>query len=385
MGTLHRYIARLYLINVGTLLVLLAGFVVTIDVIINLRRFSTAADRTMEAGAAAPDGVMGSLHHAMLTALLVIDLWWPRLLQLFGYLLGVVLIAAMGFTCAQLVRHREFVAMLAGGLSLQRVARPFIVVALLFTALQAANMELLVPRVAHLLARQPNDSGRREAGAFRVKLTPDSDGRLWSAEKFDPRGGGGAGALEQVWIAERDSAGRVTRTISAERAAWDGSAWVFTKGRAEAEPPPGAAPNARPVSAPIERLDTSLDPTRLKVRYLQGFGQNLSWAQITDMLAEPGIDPRERERLERLRWGRVGALVSNLVTLIAALPFFLLREPKPLIGASLRAAPVALAGLAASAMASAVAIPGLPVALGVFVPALVILPLAVALYSGIKT
>lgn len=389
MSTLHRYIARLYLVNVASMLVLLAGFVVTIDVIVNLKRFAAAADRAMAAAAEpSASGALGAIRHAALTALLVIDLWWPRLLQLFGYLLGVVLVAAMGFTCAQLVRHREFVAMLAGGISLRRLTRPFLAVALLFTAVQAINLELAIPRVAHLLTRQPNESGRREAGPFRVRLAPDAQHRLFSAERFDPRGGAaGLGALEKPWIVERDASGRVLRTIEAARAEWDGSAWRLIDGRARAETNArGAAPPATSgADAPIDRIDSSLDPTRLKVRYLQGFGQNLSWRQISSMLAEPGIDPRERERLERLRWGRAGALVSNLVTLLAALPFFLRREPGPMIGPALRAAPVALAGLAASAMSATVAVPGLPVALGVFIPALVLLPVAVALHTGIRT
>src|SRR6056297_2814666 len=116
MNTLERYIARLYLVNVITLFVMLAGFVVTIDVIMNLDEFSRAADRELQR-AGSDDS---PLRHALVTTLFIFHLWWPRLLQLFGYLAGLVLIAAMGFTCAQLVRHREFVAILASGVSLHR-------------------------------------------------------------------------------------------------------------------------------------------------------------------------------------------------------------------------------------------------------------------------
>ncbi|HVZ94922.1 MAG TPA: LptF/LptG family permease [Phycisphaerales bacterium] len=381
-STLSRYVARLYLVNVATLLVLLSGFVVSIDVIVNLRRFSTAADRVMSESAAAPQGILGTLHHGLLTATLVIDLWWPRLLQLAGFLIGVVLVAAMGFTCAQLVRHRELVAIMAGGMSLHRIARPFIVVAALFIGLQIANQELVIPRVAHLLARQPNESGKAEANAFAIRLAPDTEGRLFRASAFDTRNEDGASVLKNVWIAERDSTGRVVRTIEADEAVWDGKGWVLTRGLATPETNGSAE---RPKAVPIARVDSSLDPTRLKVRYLQGFGQNLSWGQIAELLNDPGIEPREQERLERLRWGRIGALASNLITLVAALPFFLLREPRPMVLPSLKAAPIALAGLAASAMSAVVSVPGLPIAVGVFVPALVLLPVAMALYSGIRT
>jgi len=168
MNTLDRYIAKLYLLNVITLFVVLGGFIVTVDVVLNLERFSGAAERELEnAGDASP------LRHGLLTTLFIFHLWWPRLLQLFGYLCGMVLIAAMGFTCAQLVRHREFVAVLASGVCLHRLVKPFVVVAAGMIALQAVDQEILVPRVAHLLTRDQEESGRATVSAFPVGLTPD--------------------------------------------------------------------------------------------------------------------------------------------------------------------------------------------------------------------
>lgn len=380
MGILNRYIARLYLVNVCVLLVLLSGFVVTIDVIINLRRFSQAAERVTGAGGAgAAEGVMESVRHVALTVILVIDLWWPRLLQLFGHLLGVVLIAGMGFTCAQLVRHREFVAMLAGGISLRAAASPFVIVALVFLGAQAVNQEFVLPAIAPLLTRQPNDSGRRDLAAFPVRLESDGERRLFHSPRFDPT----AGVLETPWIAELDEEGRIARVIEAERATWDGTGWELLNGRLSeigTDPSAGQSPEK-----PMARLDSALDPTRLKVRRLKGFGQSLSWAQVSRLLQEPGIDAAERSRLDRLRWGRIGALASSLVTLIAVLPLFLRREPSGMIGPAIRAAPLALAGLAAAAMSSTLALPGLPAVVGVFIPTLALIPIAAAMMSGLKT
>jgi lipopolysaccharide export system permease protein len=369
MSTINRYIARLYLINIVTLLVLLFCFVMTVDVFTNLSRFSNAAvDRIEEAGGANGD----SLHRTLLTVLLVFDLWGPRLLQLFNYVIGLVLVGAMGFTCAQLVRHREFVALLASGVSLQRLARPFLVVALFFAAIQVVNQEVFVPAVAHLLTRDAGDSGRRSVANFRVRLAPDDQGRFFSARRFIDE----SQTMQQLRIWERED-GVIRREVIAEQATWDGGAWVLEGGV--------LIDHERSTRGVIERVETSLDPTRLKVRYLEGFGQSLGWRQISQILAHGGVDEAARERLQRLRWGRVAGVFSNVITMLATLPFFLTRLPRPMLSASLKAAPIAVAGLVAAAAAPTLAVPGLPVALAAFVPTLLLLPLAIALFSGIRS
>ncbi|MDX2114075.1 MAG: LptF/LptG family permease [Planctomycetota bacterium] len=371
MRILDRYIARLLLVNFVTLLVIVSSMIVAIDVVINLDRFARRADQ-IAAGA-------GALHHGLLTGLLVVDLWGPRLLQLFVYLSGVALIGALGFTAAQLVRHREFVAMLSSGISLHRAARPFVLVALGVTVCQAVVQEVAIPAVAHLLPRDPGDSGKRALNAFAVRLAPDEQGRLWYAPSFDDA----TGVLEEPVIWERSEEGALLRTIAAKAARWDGSGWVLEEGVARTPMSPDATASARP--AAVERLETSLDPARLKVRHLQGFASNLSWRQIDEMLSGGGLDAAARERLNRLRWGRVSGLVSGFVATIGAMALFLVRTPRPMLGPSLRAAPVALAGVGAAAVASSAAVPGLPVWFGAFVPCLVLTSLSIALYTGVET
>ena len=389
MTILDRYVARLFLINVATLLLVLFGFVIAVDLSVNLSRFSRAAmQRYAEsAGGDEPSG----LHHALLTATLIVNLWGPRVLQLFGYLLGVVLVAGAGFTCAQLVRNREFVAVLASGTSLHRLARPFLVVTLGFSAVQAVNQELLVPSVAHLLVRDAGDSGQRGAGSFPVRLVPDDEGRLFHARRFSDADD----AMVDVNVFERDERSRVSRIVSADRAAWDGRAWVLENGRARVTgagaggaPDGGDAPGGGPTGGGgerVERLESSLDPTRLMVHHFEGFGQNLSWGRIGRMIRDGGLDERARQRLERARWGRVGALLSTIVAVMAALPFFLRRAPGPMLVPALRAAPVGAAGLVAAAAAPVLELPGLPVWLGAMIPTLLLAPIAIALLSGVKT
>ena len=371
MKMMDRYIARLYAINVLTLLVLLGGFVVTIDVFVNLTRFSNAASENVAAEVDQPEG----LALLVRTAVVIADFWGPKLLQLFNYLIGIVMVAAMGFTCAQLVRQREFVALIASGVPLQRVAMPFVFVALMLTGLQAVNQELVVPKVAALLARDVEDAGSRDIAGFAVQLVPDEQGRIFTAERFDPE----EGRLEGVGIYERSDVGVVTRTIRAESAVWDGSGWVLEGGRVT-----DFATDAQQ-NAPIRRVDTALDPTRLKIRHLRGFGESLGWGDISALLKDGGMDEASMQRLDRVRWGRWASMLSNLIVLFAALPFFLRKLPGPMILAGLKAAPVGLLGLVAAGLAPSIPIGGLPVWVGVFIPALVLLPLSVALISSVRT
>ncbi len=401
MRTLNLYIARLYLTNIAVMVVVLFSFVVAVDVAMNMGRFWNAARDRMEereAGAGVQDATgapeasgagvggaehrrereAGGLRRVIATAWVIWDLWWPRLMQLFNHLIGVVLIAAMGFTCAQLSRHREFVAMMASGLSLFRVAGPMVAVAAAVTLVALANQELVVPRLAHRLVRDTGDAGKQGPEAFRVRLAPDDAGLLLLAQKFDDQ----AGVLENITVWERDESGRVTRVITADRGEWDGRGWALTNGVARGR---ADVTTGRVAQEPLVRLETTLDPMRLKVRYLQGFGQALSWRQVSDILRHGGLDAAASRRLDLVRWGHVAAMVSNMVTLLAAMPFFLVRVPGPMLWPALKAAPIALAGLVAAALSSTVILPGLPVWLGTFVPSLVLTPLAIALFSGVKT
>jgi len=128
-----------------------------------------------------------------------------------------------------------------------------------------------------------------------------------------------------------------------------------------------------------------LGPAEIKIRHLQDFAQNLSWAQLSHMIGSGSLDERAADRIDRIRWGRVASLLSNFVALLAAIPFFLKRVPQPMLGPTIKCAPIALAGLTAAGLSGSIALPGLPVWVGVFVPTLILLPLAISLYTSIKT
>lgn len=372
MNRLDRHISWRYLVNIVALFAALFSFVVTVDVFLNLKRF-------LEAAGDARPGAKG-FELAIVTALMVVDIWGPRLLQLFNYLIGVVLVAGMGFTCVHFVRHREFIAVLASGVSLHRLAWPLFAVALVVTGVGALNQELALPAVAALLPREPGQAGQASVKAFRVPLVEDGLHRLFYAARFDaaPKDGGPP-TMVGVHVWERNEAGGVVRRIHADRATWDGGAWRLEHGEAEAVAAPGRV-------EPVERIVTNLDPTAILVSQIQGYGQSLSWRAIGRTLAHPAMtDDATRARLERLRWGRVSVALCNLLALGLAMPFFLVREPKNMVVQSLKCAPLALGALIGAVLGAAAPLPGLPVWLGVFVPALVLTPLAIWGAISVKT
>lgn len=378
MKLLDRYIAKLYLSNIVVLMAILTCFVVVIDFTLNVDRFSARAHEIISQSNAQPS----QLRTAIITILLVADLWWPRLLQLFNFILGMLLTGAMGFTLSQLVHHHELIAVLASGQSLYRVARPIMIVALALTAIQALNQEFILPRLAPLLTRDQGDAGRHELGSAHVPLTRDGLGRVWYARAFNAD----KGTLTDLYVWERDPQGRPIRRYQASSATWRDGGWDLTDGVAETPSQAGQPPQ------PIERIETNLDPTQLRVRRFQGYSQVLSWRQIGEMIrALRLLDPNssrsqaDRDRLERIRWGRISMMLASLLSLIITMPFFLCKMPGSAIMRALRCAPVAIIVLVGGVLGASVTIPGIPPEIGVFLPVLVLIPIAAASITSIRT
>ena len=376
MNLLDRYIARQFLLNTLILLIVLFSFIVMIDLSLNLHRFIRVAD-AMNSGEET-----SALRKGVVTLLLVGDLWWPKLLQLFNFVAGLVMVAAMGFTCSQLVRHRELVAVLAGGRSLYSVARPIIFGAVIVTAVQAANQELVLPRIAPLLSREHEDAGSRSLAATRVPALGDGQGRWWYAERFDAD----RVVLEGIHVWETDPDGQARRLITAERAEWADGAWRFD--------PPAHVEDRGPKGnqlGQIESIETDLDPNAIRMRRYEGYAGSLGFGQLTEMirakrrLGQTTADRHRIAELQRLRFGRFALLAANLLTLMVCIPFFLTRVPTSMVAQSLRCAPVAVIGLLGGVLGSATSVPGAPAVIGVFIPVLVLVPIAIATSTAIRT
>jgi lipopolysaccharide export system permease protein len=374
MSTLDRYIARQYLLNIFALLIILFSFVLVIDCSLNMDRFLRLADKlaTQDTGDAP-----GTIQRWMVTVVLIADLWWPKLLQLYNFMIGMILVGAMGFTFSQMTRHREFVAMMAAGVGLHRVLRPVIVIAIFFTCLQAINTELIIPRIAPLLVRDHGDAGTRQLGAASVPLTLDGSGRLFRAGSFDAD----TDTLQGVYILERDSDGKATRAITATTAIYRDQGWDLAGGLVQVRGQPTIKP-----PTPINRIESSLDPNELRMNRYESYSQALSFAQVSSMLNRDSLtDPDKRARYTRIKWGRFAVMISALLSLVIAMPFYITREPKNMVIQSLKCAPIAIIALIGGILGASASIPGVPAAIGVFIPVMLLAVIAVAQVSSMKT
>ncbi len=374
MNLLDRYIARQYLINVIALTLILFSFVVVIDASLNIDEFlQRASALAKQNGQDAP----GTIRRWLVTLLLIADFWWPKLLQLYSFLIGMILVGAMGFTFSQLSRSREFVAMMAAGIGLHRVMRPVIIVAGCFMVLQLVNTEVLLPRVAPLLVRGHDDIGSRTLGSASVPLTLDGSGRLFRAANFDAD----TGVMEGVYILERDANAKATRAITADSASYRDGGWDLTNGMAQARGTPTPQPGVQ-----IDRIESSLDPNTLRMNRYESYAQSLSFAQVSQMLARPTLtDPVKRARYARIKWGRFAIMLSTMLALVISMPYFITREPKNMVVQSLKCAPISIIALIGGVLGASAAIPGLPPAIGVFIPVMILSVVAVAQTSAIKT
>ena len=379
MRTIDRYIARQFLFNIVLLHVVLFTFVIVIDFSLNFDEFVEIAQKTP-----APDGSTPSaIRTGLLAGALALDLWWPRLIQLFNYLLGVMMVGAMGFTCAQMVKHREFVAMLASGQSLTRIARPILIVGFTLTLLQGFNREFVVPNLAELLTRTKDEAGQRRLAAGARMLTSDAKGRLLYARSFDLQ----EGTIDGFWMWERDADGLLKSRISAKSARWREGSWMLIDGTAEDRPERGKNVSSSP--RPVAGVETDVSPTVLKLRRYEGYRHNLSTKQVSAMLAgyraEPSPPVKRIMELERIRWGRLATMAGNLLSLLICMPFFLMREPGSMIKQSIKCAPVALIAQVGGVLGAEMIIPGLPPQISVFIPVMVLLPAAVVSMTSVKS
>jgi lipopolysaccharide export system permease protein len=388
MGTLDRYIARLFGTNIVLIFVFLSLVIVGVDFSLNFDEFTKAAASVLQQreGLASPEDV-GALSKGMMAVWLAADLWWPRLFLLFNYLLSPVLVGAMGFTVAYLVKHRELVAMLAGGVSLKRAARPVLVVTLAMVALMLLNREVVLPRLAPLLTRDKVEAGSRSLGAMRDFLI-DGQGRVVYIQAADLD----TNTLTGLTVYQRDEQGLMVSRLTAGRAVWREGAWALEQGELVSRRlQENAGPGTRVLPVPVSSFQTDMDPTMLQLRRFEGMAANLSTSQLSQLIARfraQEMTPAQVRRvdgLERQRWGRFASAASCVLTVVVCLPFFLRKEPGNMLRQSLLAAPAAMGAYAGTLVGTTAAMPGVPASVGVFVPVVMLVPMAIVAMGGVRS
>ena len=372
-GTLDRHIALRMLANFAILFTLGCLFTMMIDVVSNLDRFHEVA-RWMLGADASTASVVARI------AVLVVDFEGPRIFQFYAFLHGLVAIGAMGFTLVQMARHRELVAILAAGVSLWRVALPIVAVSAALGLLQVANHEFLLPRIAPQLLRRHSEIGRESVASFPVEFTPDGRGVLLMARSFDPS----QDVLESPLFLQRNAEGRTIARTHAADATWDEArgGWRLEEGWTVSLEPRNDDAFAGP-PRPIDFHETDLSPHMLTLRRHGSYISMLSLHQISEMLDASGVI--DVESLLRSRYSRFASVILDVLVLLIAMPFFLDREPRSALRQSLLCAATIIPVASAATLVMLSPVPGLPTVAGTFLPVVVLIPVAMARISGLRT
>jgi lipopolysaccharide export LptBFGC system permease protein LptF len=142
----------------------LVGLYVVIDAFTNYDEFLKRADGPIEMFQ-----VMGRFYLVKITAI-------------YDTLCGVITMMAAIFTVTWMQKNNELLAMLAAGISTQRVIRPVLISSILVSGLAIANQELIMPPLAEELLKTHDDDGTRQV---KVYSRYDANKILFHAESAD--------------------------------------------------------------------------------------------------------------------------------------------------------------------------------------------------------
>ncbi len=379
MKTLDRYLVRQFLANFAILLVVLMGLFLVVDLIVDLDEFVQAG----EAKAARFGGPW-----AWWMLLTVLDFYGPLMCLIYVFFSGLIVVGAMAFTVNLLQRNRELTAMLAGGISLYRVALPIVAVGALLSLATLPVQEFVLPELSGKLMRSKSELRKEGVRDRPLLYVPDDAGNLWSAKSFDPR----LGLLREVQILDRDADGLLERKIMAAEALWDASSgsWLLTQGVAlqpgrEIGGASGEVVDAGGSLVGVEAIPTALSPTALLARQATILPSVLSLRDLQTLASNPTIDPERQRLITRTVQGRFSLMVLNVLLLVMALPYFLRRVPGDALKSAMLAAGLCIGAWGGGLLTLQASPQTLPPVVSAWLPVALYLPVAAWMLTRIKT
>jgi len=375
MGKITRSIVTRMTFNFVTLFVLIFVLGSMIDLIVNLEEFDKAAIQMTEGG-----GFFSKIYTILYVAF---GFEGPRVFQVYAYFHGLIAIGAMGFTAAQMWKSREFVAMMAAGVSLRRVATPFIVVAFCISGVALLNQEFMLPKVAPLLLRSHSDVGSDSVQAFPVPFTPDRNNTLLIASSLDPA----SGNLYYPTFLIRDIDGQMIQRIYAPSATWDkaNGRWLLENGKSSQIMTEDAASNSVTSYLPedVEFFETDLSPHLLTLHQYGHYLGLLGISQLNQMLETVGTF--DIGLLTRHWYARFSTIAMNILAMLIVIPLFVTKEQISIVRQSVRCAGISITILFGGSFIMLMALPGIPAIVSVFLPAILLLPFALVRMAAMRT
>ncbi len=155
MTRIDRYILVLYFRSLIVCFLSLSGLLIIVHVFSNLDEFIDYGNQT-------GNMVQGLLNY-----------YGPYSLGIFDKLVGLMAMMAMMFVIAWLYRTNELTAILAAGVSKGRVVKPMLIATVAVFALGTINREIVLPRFANSLGKNPQDLGGKQQLTMRPMYDRD--------------------------------------------------------------------------------------------------------------------------------------------------------------------------------------------------------------------
>lgn len=375
MKTLDRYIVRQFLINFTITLVVLLLMTILIDVLLDL-------DEYLEGGQVRAQKHRGSV------------LWWtiasivhfngPIILLMYTIFSGLVVVAAVGFTFKDLSRSGELVAMLTSGISMYRIGAPVLIVGAIINLSSLPIKEYAIPRVKHKLLRGKADVAADTVQTKRIFYAADGFGNLISARKFDH----GQGRLKGVVVLRRNASGESTQHFVADDAKWDErrGGWALANSRimehalalhedTEGQPSDAVGPYF---------IKSDLSPNVLLTRHHAKYIRLLSLQELEVLLAADSAH-QYRAQIMASMHSRFSVPVVQVLILVMAMPFFMLREPASPVAQAVKALLISFSAWIPSVVFQHTGMSFFNPITAVWLPVVMYLPVAAILAQRTKT
>ena len=313
MKILDRYIAKSFLVSYAIAFCVLIGLRILIELFVSLDEFAKLSSR----------GALAMTLH-------ILTFYGCRTTLYFHDIAGVITVVAAAFSLGKIVRSNELVAMIASGVSAQRIVGPILVLALFFTALSIADQELLIPAVSDWLVQNPDEM---EGEVYmKVWFIADSNGSLICSDRYEA----GSATLYQPTIITRKPTStpgvwEVTGRISADFAQYNSRTgrWDLKNGVLFAADAPGGG--SRPIAS-YEAPDLSARDIPLNQR--AGYNSLLSFRQLSALAAKK-TNIKDMVELLSQKHFRITEPLINLTMLMVSLPVLICRDPRTMKSAVL--------------------------------------------------
>ncbi len=305
MKILDRYIAANFLIGYAIAFCVLIGLWTIIDLFVNLDEFA----EHMDMGAWAVVKNIATYYGLNMTLY-------------FRDLAGVITVVAAAFSLGRMVRTNELVAMIASGVSAQRIVGPVLVLAILFTVVWVADQELVIPIISDKLARGHGDVPGEEY--FEAQFIVDGNGSLIYSGRFNVK----TSSFYKPLIITRRATNRpgiweVTGRITADKAVFnhETGVWDLVNGEFVGTGMQDGVRRATTYSAP------NLLPKDIPIICESKHASLFSSRQLS-VLAAQSTKIRDVAQLSSLKHFRITDPIINLTMLMVSLPVLICRDPR---------------------------------------------------------